>query len=74
MRMVFTQHIADHTGALDWLGTRVAVGAAKPKAHALHTEKNAALNRLLSIAYIGQGSPLDHTQCVFELSTLGILG
>ncbi len=71
VRVIAAQHIAHHARALDRLG---AIGAAETQAHALHRVQDAALNRLLAVAHIGQGPALDHAQGVFQVGTLGVMG
>ncbi len=74
MRVVFTQHIADHTRTFDRLGAAVAVGPAKAQAHARHAVQNAPLHRLLAVTHIGQRAPLDHAQRIFKVGTLRVRG
>ena len=68
------QHIAHHAGALDRLGSGVAVGPAKTQAHARHGIQNAPLHGLQTIAHVRQGAALDDAERVFQVSTLGVGG
>ena len=72
MRMKPAQHVAHHARTLDRLGARVAIGAAKTQAHARHGIQDATLNRLLTVADIGQGAALDDAQGVLQVGALGI--
>ena len=74
VRVKPAQHIAHHARALDGLGAHIAIGPAKAQAHARHGIQNAPLHRLLAIAHIGQGAPLDHAQGVLQVSALGVGG
>ena len=61
MRMVFTDHVTDHAGALD-------VRAVPDVVELLHREQHAAMNRLQAVADVGQGAPDDHAHGVVEVA------
>ena len=51
----------------------LAMGCAYlPQAHALDRVQDAALDRLLAVADIGQCTPLDHAERVLEVGALGV--
>ena len=74
VRMETTQHVTDHPCRLDWPGTNIAVGTAKPQPHARHRIQDATLHRFLPVAHVGQGAPFNDAQRVFEVGALGITG
>ena len=67
MRMELAQHVTDHAGALDRLGTR-------RQPHLVHREQDAPLHRLLAVADIGQRAALDDRDRVVEVGLLGKTG
>ena len=73
VRVIAAQHVTDHAGALDGLGTCVVVRAAVAQPHAGHGIQNAALHRILAIAHIGQGTAFDHAERVFKVGALGVV-
>ena len=71
VRVVLAEHVANHAGAFDRLGRRIATEA---QAHAVHGVEDAALHRLLAVGHIGQGPALDDREGVFEVGALGVGG
>ena len=67
VRVVFTQHVADHARRFHML---VAVG----QTHLAHGVQDAPLHRLLAVAHVRQRAPLDHRHGVFEIGALGVSG
>ena len=67
VRVVFTQHIADHARRLDVL---VAVG----QPHLPHRVQDAPLHRFLAVTHFGQCAALDYGYGVFEIGALGVVG
>jgi hypothetical protein len=70
--MKAAQHVADHAGAFDGLGTGGTIGPTKAQTHARHAVQNAALHRLLAVTHIGQGAAFDDAERVLEVSALGV--
>ena len=65
------QHITNHARTFNRLGTR---SARKAQTHSRHGIQNAPLDWFLTIAHIGQGTALDHAQCIFKVGALRISG
>ena len=72
--VVTAQHITHHSGALDRLGTHIAVDPAEAQAHAAHGVQNAPLHGFLAVAHIGNCTALDHAQGIFKVGALGVTG
>ena len=66
VRMKFAQHFADNLGAL-------AGGPVGREAHFVHAEKNAAMNRLQTVANIRQRAAHDHAHRVIEVRPLHLV-
>ena len=67
MRVIFADHVADHTRRLD-------MARALVQPHAVHGVKNAALHRLLAIGHGGQGTAGDDAHGVFKIAAGGVVG
>ena len=63
MRMVFTQHLADDTGAL-------AVRAVVAYTHVIHGIENAPVYRFQPVTYIREGTRHDDTHRIVEVRAL----
>ena len=72
VRVVFTDHITDHTRTLDRLGAAGGGTVGVSQAQAFHGEQDAALHGLLPIAHIGQSPAFNHAQGVFQVSPFGV--
>ena len=64
--MVFAHHVADDAGAF-------AGGFVGRQAHLLHGVQNAPVNRLQSVADVGQRAPDDHRHRIVEIRLLHLL-
>ena len=74
VRVVFAQNIAHHAGRFDGFCAYRAICTAIAQPHTRHAVQNTPLHRLLTIADIWQGAPLDDAERVFKVSTLGVIG
>ncbi|NYH18937.1 hypothetical protein GGD41_006165 [Paraburkholderia bryophila] len=66
VRVVLTQHVADHACGLDRL--RV-VG----QAHVVHREQDAALHRFLAVAHVRQRAAFDHAHRILEVRAFRVI-